>query len=158
MRLFADRADSDALYGSFMGETLRTAGRRLLGIFLVAAGIAHLTAQRGEFQAQVPEWFPIQADLVVVISGLVEIALGLTLLFLARYRIVVGWLVAVFFVVIFPGNIAQYVEGTDAFGLDTDRARLIRLVFQPVLIAWALWSTGAWQAWRSGRPRAGVTR
>lgn len=135
-----------------MGETLRTVGRWLLGLFLSAAGIAHLSVQRSEFQAQVPEWFPIDADLVVVVSGLVEIALGLALLFLSRYRTLVGWAVAVFFVIIFPGNIAQYVEGNDAFGLDSDRERLIRLLFQPVLVAWALWSTGAWRAWRS-RPQ-----
>jgi uncharacterized membrane protein len=81
----------------------------------------------------------------------VEIALGLSLLALARHRVLVGWVVAAFFVVIFPGNIAQYVDGTDAFGLDTDAARLTRLFFQPVLVAWALWSTGAWRAWRSAR-------
>jgi uncharacterized membrane protein len=86
-----------------------------------------------------------------VVSGLVEIALGLALLFIVRHRTLVGWVVAAFFVIIFPGNIAHYVEGNDAFGLDTDRERLIRLFFQPVLIAWALWSTGAWRAWRSGR-------
>ncbi len=134
-----------------MGETLRTVGRWLLGLFLLTAGIGHLSVQRSEFQAQVPDWLPLNTDFVVVVSGLVEIALGLALLFIVGRRIQVGWLVAAFFVVIFPGNIAQYVEGSDAFGLDTDRARLIRLFFQPVLIAWALWSTGAWQAWRSGR-------
>ncbi len=134
-----------------MGETSRTVGRWLLGLFLLTAGIGHLSVQRSEFQAQVPDWFPLDADFVVVVSGLVEIALGLALLFVIRHRPLVGWVVAAFFVVIFPGNIAQYVEGTNAFGLDTDRERLIRLFFQPVLIAWALWSTGAWQAWRSGR-------
>ena len=135
-----------------MAETLRTVGRWLLGLFLSAAGLAHLTVQRSEFQAQVPEWFPVDVDLVVVVSGLVEIALGLALLFLTRHRVVIGWLVAGFFIIIFPGNIAQYVEGNNAFGLDTDRERLIRLFFQPLLVAWALWSTGAWRAWRS-RPR-----
>lgn len=54
---------------------------------------------------------------------------------------------------IFPGNVAQYVEGTDAFGLDSDRARLVRLFFQPLLVAWALWSTGAWRYWRDSRHR-----
>ena len=135
------------------GEPLRTAGRWLLGLALIGAGTGHLTNQREEFQAQVPEWFPVDADLVVLASGVVEIVLGLSLLALARHRVLVGWVVAAFFVVIFPGNIAQYVDGTDAFGLDTDAARLTRLFFQPVLVAWALWSTGAWRAWRSA-PRA----
>ncbi|MCB0967181.1 MAG: DoxX family membrane protein [Ilumatobacter sp.] len=128
----------------------RSVARWLLGGALVFAGIGHLTTQREEFQAQVPDWFPIDADLVVVLSGVVEITLGLALIFASRYRAIVGWIAAAFFVVIFPGNIAQWVEGTDAFGLDTDTKRFVRLFFQPVLVAWALWSTGAWRAWRRG--------
>ena len=92
-----------------------------------------------------PEWFPIDADIVVLASGVVEIALGLALLVLARHRVRVGWAVAAFFIIIFPGNIAQLIEGNDAFGLDTDLKRFIRLFFQPILVAWALWCTGAWQ-------------
>ena len=129
----------------------QTVGRWVLGAALLGAGLAHLTAQRQEFQAQVPDWFPVDADVVVIVSGLVEIALGLALVLLPRHRVTVGWIVAAFFVVIFPGNIAQFVEGTDAFGLDTDTKRFVRLFFQPVLVAWALWSTGAWRAWRSAR-------
>jgi len=124
--------------------------RWILGSALLFAGVGHLTTQRTEFQAQVPSWFPIDADLVVVVSGLVEILLGAALIALPRQRVVVGTIVAAFFVIIFPGNIAQWWEGTDAFGLDTDMARFVRLFFQPVLIAWALASTGAWRAWRHG--------
>jgi uncharacterized membrane protein len=61
----------------------------------------------------------------------------------------VGWVVAAFFVAVFWGNISQYVNHVDALGLDSDRARLIRLFFQPLLVMWALGSTGAWKAWRS---------
>ena len=132
-------------------ERVRDGARWLLGASLVLAGSGHLTFQREEFRAQVPDWFPIDADLVVVLSGVVEIVLGMALLFLSRYRVLVGWVVAAFFVVIFPGNIAQYVEGTDAFGLDSDAKRFVRLFFQPVLVAWALWSTGAWRTWRAWR-------
>ena len=95
------------------GDRLRDGGRWLLGVALLAAGTGHLTAQREEFRAQVPEWFPVDADLVVVLSGVVEIVLGMALLFLSSRRALVGWVVAAFFVVIFPGNIAQFVEGTD---------------------------------------------
>jgi uncharacterized membrane protein len=123
--------------------------RRALGAALLAAGLGHLTWQREAFQAQVPSWLPADKDLVVVVSGAVEIALGAALVLANGQRVRVGWVTAGFFVVIFPGNIAQYVEGTDAFGLDTDRARAIRLAFQPVLVAWALWSSGAWDAWRA---------
>jgi len=121
----------------------RTLARLVLGAFLLFAGIAHLTFARAEFQAQVPAWFPAPEDLVVVVSGLVEIGLGAALLVVRKHRALVGWVVAAFFVAVFPGNIAQYVEGVDAFGLTTDRARLIRLFFQPMLIVWALWCTGA---------------
>ena len=129
-------------------SVVQTAGRLLLGAALLFAGTSHLTWLRTEFQAQVPRWLPLSADLVVLVSGLVELALGGALIALARYRTTVGWIVAAFFVVIFPGNIAQYVDRIDAFGLNSDRARAIRLLFQPVLVAWALWATGAWQAAR----------
>ncbi len=110
---------------------------------MVMAGIGHMTFQRAEFQAQVPNWVPLGKDLVVILSGIVEVALGLGMLFWKKKRAQVGIALATFYVLIFPGNIAQYMNGIDAFGLDTDRARLIRLFFQPVLILWALWSTGA---------------
>ncbi len=129
-------------------EPARSVGRWLLGAFLAGAGTLHLTAARDEFQAQVPSWVPVDADLVVVGSGILEIALGVALLTQRRHRHTAGWVTAAFFVAVFPGNVSQYVEGTDAFGLETDRARLVRLFFQPVLVAWALWSTGAWRAWR----------
>jgi uncharacterized membrane protein len=125
---------------------LQSVFRILLGIFLLLAGIAHLTTLRAEFLAQVPNWVPLDEDLVVVLSGIAEIALGVALILLSKYRVMVGWAVAMFFVLIFPGNIAQYVNRIDAFGLNTDQARFIRLFFQPLLVIWALWVTGAWQA------------
>ncbi len=123
--------------------------RVLLGVSLLYAGISHLTFARTEFLAQVPTWLPVDGDLVVVLSGIVEIALGAALIVLRRYRALVGWAAAIFFILIFPGNISQYVNGIDGFGLDTDMARFVRLFFQPLLVLWALWSTGAWQAWRN---------
>jgi uncharacterized membrane protein len=125
--------------------------RVALGIALGYAGFTHLTSSRLEFQAQVPNWVPFSADFVVLASGVVEIVLGLALVFLVKYQVQVGWVVAAFFVAIFPGNISQYVNGIDAFGLDTDRARLVRLFFQPLLVAWGLWATGAWRAVRRAR-------
>lgn len=122
--------------------------RYLLGAFLLFAGIGHVTFLRTEFLAQVPAWVPLNADLVVLLSGFVEIVLGISLLFLFKHKVMVGWIVATFFVLVFPGNIAQLVEHRNAFGLNSDLARWIRLPFQPVLIALALWSTGAWRSWR----------
>ena len=125
---------------------LQNTGRYILGLFLSMAGIGHLTWLRKEFTAQVPLWLPMNADLVVLLSGFVEIALGLSLLLLNKQRIKVGWIVALFFVLVFPGNIAQLMEHKNAFGLNSDLSRWVRLPFQPILIALALWSTGAWHA------------
>ena len=126
--------------------------RVLLALFMTYAGFSHLIFNRIEFQAQVPDWLPLSKDLVVILSGIVEMALGLALLFWKKQRATIGWALAIFFVLVFPGNVAQYLDGKDAFGaLNSDRARLIRLFFQPVLIAWALWSSGAWRAWRNSK-------
>ena len=130
---------------------LRTIGRIALGGFVLSAGLGHLGPLREEFQAQVPTWLPLDPDFVVVASGIVEVSLGAALIALHRYRVAVGWTAAAFFVAIFPGNISQWMNGIDAFGLESDQARFIRLFFQPVLVAWALWSTDAWKAWRASR-------
>ncbi|KUG56754.1 hypothetical protein AVL62_11445 [Serinicoccus chungangensis] len=135
----------------------RVVARVLLGVFLVFSGTGHLTFARADFQAQVPAWVPLDADLVVLLSGVVEVLLGLALVLLPRWRVPVGWLTAAFFVAIFPGNVAQYLQGRDAFGLDSDAARLARLFFQPLLVLWALWSTAAWRdRHRLRRRRAGA--
>jgi uncharacterized membrane protein len=119
-----------------------------LGLALAGAGITHLTVAREEFQAQVPSWFPVDEDVTVLASGVVEIVVGGSLVALSRWKVAVGLVAAAFFVVIFPGNVAQWVEHKEAFGLDTDAKRLARLPFQAVLVALALWSTGAWSASR----------
>ncbi|PPF38399.1 hypothetical protein C5E07_09945 [Pseudoclavibacter sp. RFBJ3] len=128
----------------------RTFTRILLGGFLVFAGVTHLTVAREEFTAQVPKSVtkhtPLSTDQVVLASGVAEIALGLSLLFARRSaRPTVGWIAAGFFTAVFPGNLAQFARRRDAFGLDTDRKRFLRLFFQPVLIAWSLYSTGGWR-------------
>jgi len=121
---------------------LRKLTQILLGATLIYTGTLHLTTSRMEFQAQVPPWVPFSPDFVVLASGVVEIALGLSLISLQRRR-EVGIATALFFIAIFPGNISQFVNHIDAFGLDSDRARAIRLLFQPLLVLWALWSTTA---------------
>jgi uncharacterized membrane protein len=121
---------------------LRNAVRIALGVAMVGAGVTHLTVAREEFQAQVPDWFPLDADATVLGSGVVEVGLGAAMIALPKQRRLVGGLLAAFFVAIFPGNIAQYAEHTDAFGLDTDRKRFVRLFFQPVLVALALFARG----------------
>lgn len=125
-------------------RTIKTLARLALGAALVFAGLSHLTFARLTFQAQVPTWLPLDTDFVVIASGLVEIALGIALVLSKKHRKLVGWLTAGFFLAIFPGNISQFLTQTDAFGLNTDEARAIRLLFQPLLMLWALWSTAAW--------------
>lgn len=126
----------------------QTIGRIILGLILLTAGIGHLSWARVEFLAQVPDWVPLNGDLVVILSGIVEISMGLSLIFWSSQRVRIGWIVALFFVLVFPGNVSQLITHTNAFGLNSDLLRVIRLLFQPVLVIWALWSTGAWAAWR----------
>ena len=128
-------------------EEVKKLAQLLLGVALASAGTTHLGSNRQEFRAQVPTWLPLDPDFVVIASGFVEISLGLsliiTLLIFKRYRRVVGLITALFFVAIFPGNLNQYINQIDAFSLDTDQKRLIRLFFQPPLVLWALWCSGA---------------
>ena len=121
----------------------RSIARVVLGAFLIFAGISHLSFARATFHAQVPTWLPLSADFVIIASGIAEILLGATLLVLTRWRKWVGWVVAAFFIAVFPGNISQFLTHTDAFGLDSDLSRGIRLLFQPLLVVWALWCTNA---------------
>lgn len=138
-------------FPSRVGAASRALGRVLLGAGLLFAGVAHLTFARVEFRAQVPPFVPLPPDAVVLASGVVELVLGAALIALPRFRVAVGVVVAVFFVVIFPGNVSQFVNRVDAFGLDSDRSRGVRLLFQPLLVVWALWCTDAWTAWRAKR-------
>ena len=132
----------------------RLIARLLLALVLLITGIGHLTFARQAFQGQVPAWVPLDPDFVVLASGVVELAFAVALIAFRRWRVAVGWLLAAFFVAIFPGNISQFVTHTDSLGLDTDVARGVRLVFQPLLVVVSLWSTGAWAWWRARRHAA----
>ncbi|MBK8447147.1 MAG: hypothetical protein IPL41_10835 [Micropruina sp.] len=136
----------------------RAVGQVALGTALAFAGTMHLTGAREEFQAQVPSWFPADPDVVVLASGVVEIGLGVALLTLWKQpaRAWLGATTAAFFVAIFPGNVAQFVEGKDGFGLDTDQARLVRLLFQPFLVVGALAATDAVGTLRRRRDPASI--
>ncbi|CAB4659789.1 unannotated protein [freshwater metagenome] len=123
----------------------------VLGFALAYAGVGHLTTNRLEFQAQVPTLFKDYADLVVLASGVVEILLGAGLVALWKYRVQFGWLAGLFFLAVFWGNISQYINRIDAFGLNSDRARFVRLLFQPLLVLWAMGTTGAWRTFRNFR-------
>lgn len=115
------------------------------------AGINHFSNAQA-FRAQVPPWLP-WPEAVILISGVIELALAVALVALPRWRTQMGWIVAAFFVIVFPGNISQFVTQTSAFGLDSDLSRGIRLLLQPVLVLWALWCTGAWHSAVRGSTR-----
>jgi uncharacterized membrane protein len=137
---------------------VRSAARVVLGGALILAGVGHLTFARHDFQAQVPDWVGIDKNVVVILSGLVEIALGVALIVVRRRRALLGLAVGLFFIAVFPGNISQYIDGHDAFGLHSDSDRRNRLFFQPVLVAWAWWSTDAFALLRESSARRRVQR
>ena len=121
----------------------KTFARILLGAGLIFAGISHLTFERKAFKAQVPDWVPLKKDDTVVYSGIAEIALGSALVLTnEKYKQTIGRIAATFFTAVFPGNISQFINKRNAFGLDRDGKRLTRLFFQPALVYWALKSTG----------------
>lgn len=125
--------------------------RILLGLFLIFAGYLHMTQASSQYALIVPSWIPIEPNIVVFISGLVEIALGLALILLTKYTVYIGWVTAIFFILIFPANIYQYVNEVNAFGMQDDSSRLTRLFFQPIFIIWALISTGAYRAFKRSK-------
>lgn len=120
--------------------------RILLGLALIYAGYAHFTFARTEFQALTPDWVPLSKDAVIIYSGVVEVVLGLALILAPRkFEPALGIIISLFFVAVFFGNLWQYQHHLNAFGLNTDKKRLIRLFFQPLLILWALISTRNYQ-------------
>lgn len=124
-------------------EDIKTTARIILGAGLIFAGVSHLTFARKDFRAQVPDFVPLKKDDTVVYSGIVEVAMGSALVLTPKkYRATTGKIAAAFFTAVFPGNISQLVNKRDAFGLDSDKKRFVRLFFQPVLVWWALGSTG----------------
>jgi uncharacterized membrane protein len=129
-------------YIKMQDKIIKKAARILLGGSLIFAGISHLTFARKAFKAQVPDWVPLKIDDTVVYSGIAEIALGSALVLTPeKYEATVGKVAAAFFTAVFPGNISQHTNHRSAFGLDTNNKRLVRLLFQPVLVYWALKST-----------------
>ena len=120
--------------------------RFLLGSIMLYIGIAHLSFRRIEFQAQVPTWLTTNEgmmDLIVLISGYIEIAFGILMILGGKLKVKTGIALGIFYILIFPGNINQYINEIDSLRLDSDNKRLIRLFFQPLLVLWAFWSTGA---------------
>lgn len=117
----------------------RTTARIGLGIALAAAGASHFVTPT-PFEQHLPEWVP-EPNLLVAVSGIAEIALGIALLTAWPSRIAIGRVVAAFFVAVFPTNVYVAVAGIDVDGQPGGLYPWVRLPFQLVFIAWALWST-----------------
>jgi uncharacterized membrane protein len=134
----------------------KVVARTVLAALLLIAGASHLTWGRRGYRIVVPDWatalLRTDKDAIVVASGAVELMLGGALLALPRERGRIGWIVAGFFIAVFPGNVHQWRTRRDAPLMRTDRARFVRLLLQPVLVAWALWSS--WPVRRAGRTAA----
>lgn len=127
------------------GLTIRSVARGGLALLLVGAGVSHLTWGRRGYRIVVPGWatrmLHTDEDAIVVASGAAEVLLGTALIALPRERGRVGAAIAAFFVAVFPGNVHQWRTGRSAPGLNTDRARFVRLFLQVPLVAWAWWAT-----------------
>ena len=126
-------------------NTFQNSIRILLGLIMIYIGIGHLTFLQITFQAQVPSWLTKQKnliDLIIITSGIIEIILGILMVVGGKLKVKTGIFLAIFYVLIFPGNINQYVNEIDAFNLNTDTSRFMRLLFQPILVLLALFSSG----------------
>ena len=118
----------------------KVVGRWSLAGVMGAAGVVHLTSA-DSFLPMLPPQLPARVPIVWA-TGAVELALAAGLVAApARHRQRAGRALAIYLVAIFPANIYQAVAGTDAFGMTSSTARWLRLLFQPLLIVWALRST-----------------
>ena len=120
--------------------------RVTLGLIMIYIGIAHLSFRRIEFQAQVPSWLTSDesfVDMIVLISGYIEIIFGVLMVWGGKFKAKTGLVLGVFYVLVFPGNINQYIHEIDGLRMYSNNERFPRFLFQPVLIFWALWSTNA---------------
>ena len=120
--------------------------RVILGLIMIYIGIAHLSFRRIEFQAQVPRWLTSDEnliDMIILISGYIEIIFGVLMVWGGKFKAKTGLVLGIFYVLVFPGNINQYIHEIDGLRMYSNNERFLRLLFQPVLIFWALWSTNA---------------
>lgn len=113
--------------------------RLALALGMTVAGVAHLVDPT-PFVQHLPEWVP-QREPLVLLTGLIEIGLGLALLAPQPYRRLVGLLVAAYLVAVFPGNIYVAVAGVEVDGQPGGVYPWLRLLFQPLFIWLAVWCT-----------------
>lgn len=113
----------------------------------VGAGVLHFV-RPASYLGIMPPWLPAHAELVWV-SGVFEVAGGVGVLLPPPVRRWAGWGLAALLVAVFPANVHMAVEG---IGLEGSLGRALlwaRLPLQAVLVAWALWASGAWPRHRA---------
>jgi uncharacterized membrane protein len=114
--------------------------RWLLTLIYAVAGIIHLTAPT-VFLPVMPDWVPAPYQ-VILFTGACELA-GAAGLMIARTRWLTGLMLAVYAVCVFPVNIKHALHEPAVFGLTNPWLyHGPRLLFQPVLVWWALYAAG----------------
>jgi uncharacterized membrane protein len=115
---------------------MRTALSFLLGALLLVSFVGHFVAPQ-EYVRIVPAALPAPL-LIVQFTGVLELLFGLALFF-PRTRRIAAWLVVAFFVAVFPANINMAINHIPMFGMTHPVIAWLRLPFQGVLIAWAVY-------------------
>jgi uncharacterized membrane protein len=110
-----------------------------MALAMAFAGISHLLLPT-PFVQHLPTWVPMREELIFI-TGLLEIALGVALLLRQPLRRLAGLALAGYLVAVFPSNIYVAVAGVEVDGQPDGAYPWLRLPFQLLFIAWALWST-----------------
>lgn len=126
----------------------RIIARSVLALLYLIAGILHL-ALPAPFERIVPGWVPMP-HLTVLLTGLAEIA-GAIGLMVPRLRRAAGIGLALYALCVWPANFHHaFIDLSHGTGLPL-AYHLPRLLLQPVIIWWALW-TGGVIDWPFRRP------
>jgi uncharacterized membrane protein len=115
-----------------------TDARCAMALFFVIAGLSHFGPARAEFVGMVPPWVPVNHDVTIVVTGVLELCGGIGLLVPATTR-VAGIALALFLVAVFPANMYAAEHHLRIFGREHP-ALLPRTIDQIVLLALVIWS------------------
>jgi len=121
-------------------DTVRAVMRWILAAFYSAAGIAHLVVPE-KLLAITPSWVPFAAQ-VIFVTGLCELA-GSVALVTKPLRWWAGVAMAAYALCVWPANLKHAVDGIELpYVTNSWFYHGPRLVFQPVIIWWALYCSG----------------
>jgi uncharacterized membrane protein len=125
-----------------------------LGIGLVVAGVMHFV-RPALFEQMVPVGLP-RPDLIVFLSGVVEVGVGALLLMPGR-RHLGGWCATLLFLAIWPGSIYIAISGNYPSTPTAEPLyHWLRVPFHLLYVAWALWVARGCLPWVA-RPVVGAT-